>query len=141
MKRSPHYSTRQSEAVLAYIASLDGRHITAAQILEHFQSSEGHIGRTTIYRQLEKLVEDGKVLRYSCNGSPGACYQYVGGIQSEEKNCHLKCENCGSLFHLEDEVAKEISRRLFEKKGFIMDNIKTVFYGVCSSCAKEESHV
>ena len=88
MKRSTNYKTRQLEAVFNFVRSHKDAHVTAAQIVAHFEKNELPIGRTTVYRNLDKLTESGKIRRYITDGISGACYQYV-----EDENCH-------SHFHL-----------------------------------------
>uniref|UniRef100_UPI003FA4903D transcriptional repressor n=1 Tax=Anaerosporobacter sp. TaxID=1872529 RepID=UPI003FA4903D len=57
VKRKTIYTTKQGEAVLEYIASLDGVHATVEQIAEYFENQNAGIGLTTIYRNLDKLVK------------------------------------------------------------------------------------
>lgn len=134
MNRPTNYNTKQREAILQYIISLDGAHVTAAQIAEHFQKEELSIGRTTIYRHLDKLTESGEVRRYTADGVSGACYQYMGIAKSCQDHFHLKCEGCGQLLHLECDALNKISRHIFESHDFEVNALKTVLYGKCGKC-------
>ncbi|MEL7565084.1 MAG: transcriptional repressor [Dehalobacterium sp.] len=136
MKRSANYHTKQSEAILTYIASLNGEHVTVDQIMKHFDKMDFPIGLTTIYRHLDKLVESGKVRKYTLDGVSGACYQY---IIDEDKRMyfHLKCEDCGALFHLQCGVLDKIQQHVYEGHSFQINTIKTVFYGKCANCLNE----
>ena len=134
MKRFANYKTKQSEAVLDYIISCGDTHITAAQIVEHFEKEEVSIGRTTVYRHLDKLTEAGKVRRYITDGITGACYQYV-----EREDCrshfHLKCESCGELLHFECEKLDGLQHHISTNHAFQINMLRTVFYGMCESCS------
>jgi len=134
MKRSTNYNTRQREAILEYIASLEGAHVTAAQIAEHFKNEAVPIGRTTIYRQLDKLTEAGSLRRYITDGFSGACYQLIGNAVKCDSHLHLKCEVCGELQHLECDVLDELGRHMFSEHDFKVDALKTVLYGKCGAC-------
>jgi Fur family ferric uptake transcriptional regulator len=144
LKRSAGYNTKQRQAILAYIASLGGSHVTAGQIAGHFGSVGFPIGLTTVYRHLDKLVQSGKVRRYIMEGASASCYQYeyVGGDSGAGANVrgdgaehfHLKCEDCGTLLHLRCEILSEFPRRVYEEHTFRIDASKTVFYGKCADC-------
>ena len=134
MKQVVNYRTRQSEAILDYIVSRGSEHITAAQIVEHFGNEGVAIGRTTVYRHLDKLAENGKLRRYTTDGVAGACYQYVDddGCRS---HFHLKCEGCGNILHFECGKIDSLERHLSAKHAFQIDMTRTVFYGTCAACS------
>jgi Fur family ferric uptake transcriptional regulator len=119
---------------LDYIASLGGTHITAAQIVEHFKQVDMPIGRTTIYRHLEKLTETRKLRRYVTDGISGACYQFVDHGDDCHTHFHLKCEQCNELQHVECDLLNEIQHHFLHKHAFKINALKTVLYGECSYC-------
>lgn len=133
MKRSSKYNTKQSRAILAYIISLDGRHTTVSQIASYFKSKESPIGIATIYRHLDRFVENGKVRKYTLDGISGACYQYM----SNENDCHqvhLKCEECGAVIYLHCDIMDSVPKHMYQEHAFQINPMKTVFYGKCSNC-------
>jgi len=134
VKRSANYNTKQHKAILDYIVSLEGAHVTAAQIAEHFENESVSIGRTTIYRHLEKLTESGMLRRYTTDGISGACYQHADGREDCDTHFHLKCDNCGELQHLECDALGEIRQHVFDQHGFQVNVLKTVLYGLCDGC-------
>ncbi|MEM5769668.1 MAG: transcriptional repressor, partial [Bacillota bacterium] len=120
MERPSNYNTKQSEAILAYLISLNGEHATAAQIAQHFASKQTPIGLATIYRQLDRLVEQGRVSKYTLDGSSGACYQYL----SNEQACHqihLKCEACGAVLHLQCDIVESVPQHVYEEHAFLIN--------------------
>ena len=134
MTRPLSYNTKQREAVLAYVISLGNTHVTAAQIVRHFQNAGISVGRTTIYRHLEKLVRDKKLRKYNVDGITGACYQYTDIDPKQQKHLLLKCEDCGGLVLLNCGVLDEIHRHIYKDHTFKVNVEKTVFYGKCQSC-------
>ncbi len=132
------YRTRQQDELISYLRSNPGKHHTAAQIRDHFSQNDRAIGTTTIYRQLERFVEDGTVRKYMLETGDSACYEYV------EQGCkccshfHCKCEKCGKLIHLECDELKEIREHLLVHHGFQWDSGRTVFYGICEECSNSE---
>ena len=134
MERSAGYQTKQRHAILNYIITQEGAHLTAAHILAHFQNEARPIGRATVYRHLEKLSMSGKIRRYTIDGVSGACYQYVGDHNDCQTHFHLKCESCGELQHLDCAKLGEIQRHVFIDHAFEVNPLRTVFYGKCGNC-------
>ena len=128
------YRTRQQDELMAYLKERPGVHHTAAQIKEYFARQEKNIGTATIYRQLERFVEDGTVRKYLLETGDSACYEYVGGQSGCAAHFHLKCEKCGKLIHTDCEELKRLETHLLEDHGFAWTIGKTVFYGVCDQC-------
>ena len=122
--------------MLAYLAMHNGEYVTAAQVVGHFRSNGDLVSRTTIYRQLEKLVREGIAQKYSFDGISGTCFQYNGKSQSKQDTCHLKCEGCGEIMNLECEEVEHISQHILDAHAFLVNDGKTVFYGKCSACLR-----
>jgi len=134
MDRSAGYRTKQSEAVLSYISSLESTHVTAAQIAEHFAQEGAPIGRATIYRHLDKLTERGMLRKYTTDGVSGACYQQADPQEECLTHLHLKCESCGALLHLDCDVFDDIQLHVLHHHAFQVNAFKTVLYGTCGNC-------
>ena len=132
--RPSNYNTKQREAILAYIASLGNTHVTAAQIVSHFENENISVGRTTIYRHIDKLIQDGKLRKYNVDGITGACYQYIVNNNDRYNQLLLKCEDCGELIHLKCNELDEIHRHIYINHTFKVNTKKTVFYGKCELC-------
>lgn len=134
MRRPSMYHTKQGEAILSYIASLQGSHLTVEQIANYFEEQNQSIGMTTIYRNLDKFVSQGKIRKYVIDGISGACYQYQEDVSLCGEHFHLKCEVCGELFHLQCESLDELSSHVALEHTFRINPTKTVFYGICQRC-------
>lgn len=130
------YKTRQLDELLAYMRLTKGRHVTVQDIGEYFKEKGVHVGTTTIYRQLEKLVEEKLVAKYVIDPSSGACFEYLGD-EEKEHSCahfHCKCKSCGALLHIDCHQAQEIAEHMYTEHHFVIDPFRTVFYGVCGKC-------
>lgn len=130
------YKTRQKELVLDFLRSKAGEHITASDVCEHFKDCEEGIGQSTVYRQLESLVDDGIINKYIIDANSPACFEYVGHEKHKDGEVcfHCKCEKCGRLIHLKCEELNEIQEHLYDEHSFKMDPRRTVFYGLCDKC-------
>ena len=133
----PTYHTKQQDELIAYLEAHPEKHHTAAQIREHLVRVGNPISTATIYRQLERFVQEGRIQKYVIGPGESACYAFVGDRQCAS-HFHCKCEICGSLIHLDSDAFLEIQSYLRERHGFAWDAGKTVFYGICSQCRKQK---
>ena len=126
------YNTKNRELLTQYLRETAGRHVTVQEICDHFK---GRMGTTTVYRQLDRLVEDGRVNKYLLDGASGAYFEYVDQSHCGDTACfHCKCEKCGRLIHLHCDELAGIQHHILAHHGFKVDSLKTVFYGICESC-------
>ncbi|MEE0797492.1 MAG: transcriptional repressor [Anaerovoracaceae bacterium] len=136
MTRRSTYQTRQMKELREFLASTDGKHVTVKDICRYFDEAGRPVGTATVYRNLEKLVEEGIVAKYSADPSDSACFSYIG---SGEECCHpvcfhLKCQKCGRLIHLECDEITRLSEHMLRAHGFELNPVRTVFYGLCEDC-------
>ena len=130
------YRTRQRDLILQFLMQHGDAHLCAEDLVEYLRQQGSPVGRATIYRALERLVNDGVVRKYPVEGA-GACYQYVGR-QDCRNHFHLKCTCCGALYHVECDYLDTVQRHIYEHHRFSIDQTKTVFYGICADCAQKE---
>lgn len=139
MSTKLQYRTKHKDELLEYLAGRKGEHVTVAEVCDYFRRGEHPIGTTTVYRQLERLVDEGLVNKYILDANSPACFEYVG--QSDQRPgevCfHCKCERCGKLIHLHCDELKGIAAHLKEDHRFVLDPLRTVFYGLCEECADD----
>ena len=77
------YKTRQMAELLTFLKSVQGRHVTVSDICDYFQTKGIAVGTTTIYRHLEKMVQEGVVAKYVVDGNSSACFEYTGSRENE----------------------------------------------------------
>ena len=97
MSQRSTYKTKQRERLLDYLKTVKGTHITAADVCRYFKTQDSSMGQSTIYRQLEKLVDEGLLKKYIVDSNSPACFEYVeADSHVGESVCfHCKCEKCG----------------------------------------------
>lgn len=137
MSEQRSYKTRQRSQVLECLMQNSEKHMTADEILAQLKNMNIEIGKSTVYRTLEKLIEEKKVRKYLSDEGQSACYQYIDENGGCTRHFHLKCTRCGKLIHLECDHLTEIERHVYEHHRFSVDNTKTVLYGVCEDCGSE----
>jgi Fur family ferric uptake transcriptional regulator len=90
-----------------------------------------------VYRQLERLVDEGVINKYTIDKNSSACFEYIGQQgHGEGTVCfHCKCEKCGKVIHLQCEEIVELQEHMQREHHFLIDPIRTVYYGICEDCA------
>lgn len=127
------YQTKQGSKILAFLQSKPGQHITANDVSLYFKEQDTPIGVATIYRHLERLAEEGLVVKYHIDSNTPACFEYHGN-PGELAHIHCKCEKCGTLIHLLCTQFQEMETHLKEHHNFTLRPEKTVLYGLCKDC-------
>lgn len=130
------YNTKQKERVTAVLRQAGGAHLTA----EDIATALAPIGMSTVYRQLDRLCEQGVVRRFFVEEGVRACYQYVGEDCACHHHYHLKCSVCGKLLHVECHFLDEMAAHILSHHGFTVQPEKTVLYGVCEACRAKEAN-
>ncbi|NLM18989.1 MAG: transcriptional repressor [Clostridiaceae bacterium] len=130
------YKTQQKNELMSYLEMMKGKHVTVNQIVAHFSKIGVQIGVTTIYRQLNKMVDTGHVKKYFIDEVSGSCFEFVGENRenSHGKHFHLKCEICDKLIHFECREILELQNHVRAEHDFIIDPVRTIFYGICKKC-------
>ena len=134
--RSTDYKTKQKELILNFFIENKDKHLTAAQVVRHLNTRDENVSTTTVYRCLEKLVKNGCVRKYFLDDKSGACYQYIEDNKCCHEHFHLKCIECGKLLHLDCNHMQSLNEHILHHHGFLVDNSRTVLYGICDKCRK-----
>jgi Fur family ferric uptake transcriptional regulator len=139
--RKAQYQTKQMAELLNYLCSVQGQHVTVQDVCNYFKSKGITMGTTTVYRHLERMVEEGSVAKYIVDGTSSACFEYLGTqAKCSKPICfHCKCEKCGRLIHLKCDELANIRQHVLEHHGFQVDSMRTVFYGICEECRSDSA--
>jgi len=128
------YKTKQRDLVLGCISNSRGRHLTAEDIVARLQKKGTPVGKSTVYRYLNLLAEEGAVRKFLLPEGQSACYQYLRNADGCKGHYHLKCSGCGVLLHVECEQMDKTAGAILQSHHFRLDNVKTVLYGQCAKC-------
>ena len=134
-------NTHQKTAILDYMKAHRDSHIRAEDIISDLQSQGETVGKATVYRFLKALESEGQIRRYTISDKIPACYQYVGDHPECREHCHLMCTRCGRLIHVENPIIIAFTKQTMDEDGFLIDESKTVFYGLCRECRETEAAV
>lgn len=134
------YKTKQRAQVIGCLKQNKDKHMTVEMLMKYLASSGAEVGRATIYRTLDKLCREGIIRRYELTVDNSACYQYIDEQSDCSDHFHLKCERCGELIHLDCDHISDLSKHILTDHKFKVNNTKTVLYGLCEKCMKEEEN-
>lgn len=132
LRRAGQRVTPQRLAVAEALAGL-GRQVTAPELYRHLRRRAGGIGRATVFRSLEALVEAGLARRLERDGH---VYGYVAC--DERHHHHLACERCGRVEEIDERYVAAVTRDIERDHGFRVDDARIDFYGLCATCARVE---
>ena len=123
-------NTRQKQIILDILDN-NRVHPTMNEIYSLAKEKYPSIGQATIYRNVNHLVEDGKLIKFPSNKDDIYHYDINTSIHS-----HLICRKCGKITDIFDNGYTKIFNRL-EKNNFIkIDKGMIILEGVCSNCKK-----
>ena len=131
------YSTEQKKLLLRYLSENKDTSKTIEEITEgiRLMANENGTapGKSTVYRLINKLLEEGKVKRFLKDSSRQAAYQLF-----EDEDCsshlHLKCTECGRIFHMKNTLSNKLIKEISTDQSFAVNSAKTVLYGKCRAC-------
>jgi Fur family peroxide stress response transcriptional regulator len=119
--------TIQRRAVFSELAERSD-HPTADQVYAALVDELPGLSRTTVYRVLETLVEQGLARKV----------QHVGAAARfdamTDRHHHLVCERCGRLVDLEDALVPMLPLPDARRTGFRVRDYSVNFMGLCRSC-------
>lgn len=119
----------QQRLIVADTLARAGRQLTAAQLYEQVRDRQPSLGRATVFRTVERLVDAGVARRLELDGH---VYAYVA-CQPEHHH-HLSCTSCGRVEEIPESWVKPIATRATERLGFEIDDARLDFYGRCRAC-------
>lgn len=131
------YQTKQQQAVLQYLQKREEECLTAADLAEELRQAGHTVGLATVYRQLDRLTQQGLI--HKVTTEEGALYQYCPQAGHPHDCFLLRCEHCGRMVHLDCDHLEELCTHLSDQHHFRIDPRRTVLTGLCKTC-QEASH-
>lgn len=122
--------TPQREAILSAIKDA-GRPLTVDEILDLGRKKSPRLGLRTVYRQVGRLVSEGRLVGLDYPGQPTR-YEQADGRHRP----HFICSHCRKMFDFEEE-APDVPYT--PPPGFTIKGEEIIFYGVCPECDAKTS--
>jgi Fe2+ or Zn2+ uptake regulation protein len=125
--------TRQRRDILEEMR-VPNRHLTADEIYARVRRRKPNISLGTVYRNLELLVQSGKIKKLSIGSGPK---QYDGGMH---RHYHIRCIECGRVNDVSADAFGDLDAAATAgASGFDIINHELEFTGLCSECKDSKS--
>lgn len=136
MERRRTYDTRQKRLVRSVLVQAPDRYFSVDEA--HFSLMEAgeSVGRTTVYRALEALADDGFAVKVF--GPAGGESRYRLAPQASRASGQLLCLGCGRALPLDCGMLDDFAQHVQSHHGFEIDTSRTVLYGQCSDCRSRQ---
>ena len=131
MQRSETYNTKQKDIIIDLIKNKKSE-FTVKDIYEELK---GKTGLTTIYRLVDKLINDG-LLTKNIDSNNITYYQYLEKC-SHENHFYLKCTNCKQMIHIDCDCITDLVSHIYKEHNFSPNQEHIIIEGICSNCSKE----
>lgn len=121
-------NTKQKEIILDILSKKENMfHPTAQDLVKLVLEANPSIGQATVYRNINKLVEEGILLKIPTTNN----FRYDINTHT---HAHLTCKECGVVIDLFDGDYQEIINNLESKYNVKIDNTNLIFNGLCEDC-------
>ncbi|MDR3569428.1 MAG: transcriptional repressor [Syntrophobacteraceae bacterium] len=108
-----------------------GEAFSTDDLWQGLRAVHGRIGRATVYRSIEQLVES-KVLDRVELRDGSRRYRVCGGAHHH----HLVCNTCHRVEEFQECLSVRTIEEIGRRHGFTVEEHTLTVYGTCSSCLK-----
>jgi len=119
--------TPQPKLIINAIHDVEA-HATAEEIIAHVQTRMPEVHKSTIYRTLELLEENGCIFKSELDD------HFIYHHAEEGHHHHVVCRGCGRTVVLDEDLFAPVEKSLSEKYGFRVDLKHVVMRGLCEKC-------
>jgi len=106
-------------------------HLSAAEVYDALKGQFSAVNRSTVYRALKRLVDEGEV-SISDMGMGHMVYEKTG----REPHHHLVCQSCRRILTIGDGEVADFFSTIEDGHAFHVETTHLVLYGVCRNCRK-----
>lgn len=128
--------TQQREAIARTLFE-SGRHLSAEEVGERLRERGEQIGKATIYRTLNLLVEVGLATEHDFDEGFKRYETRVGPSHHD----HLICTSCGSVTEFQRPELENLQEEVARARGFQVLTRQLKLYGLCAECGAESEGV
>jgi Fur family ferric uptake transcriptional regulator len=109
-----------------------GRTVGAVELFDTLRAGHPHLGRATVFRTLDLLVELGLAQRFEGEG-----HVYLYTSCEPVHHHHLVCRTCGGTTDIDDAEVDALINSVRRRHAFLLDHQSLDFYGTCARCPTE----
>lgn len=121
-------NTSQRKLVLDTVMELKGKHPTADEVFSNLHKSSPAVSKSTVYRNLNILCEQGEVLRVKIPNSADRM------DANNVMHYHIYCEKCGRVDDVDAQHIENLEKCVKNSFGYKITGYDIVFIGLCPLC-------
>jgi Fur family transcriptional regulator, ferric uptake regulator len=122
-------NTIQMQQILEYLKSVKC-HPDAKAVYWAIKKKIPTITLATVYRNLNKLFQQGKIQRIEINGE----YRFDADTEFHQ---HCICKVCGKIFDVHNKNFSDYALKHCKAEGFSPEKVSIIFQGQCNKKAKK----
>lgn len=128
------YRTKYKDDIMEYLRQNRDMRFCASDVFDYMNGKGVTINLTTVYRNLDKMTENGILLKSKNPADESCFYQYTEPDSHCKEHLHIQCKKCGKIIHLEGSFMKDFSDYVQAAHGFILDYRDSMIIGICEAC-------
>lgn len=127
-------NTVQQKVIAEQLHKMHGSHPTVDEVHRAISADYPSISKTTVYRTLARMAEDGQALKVSVAGGADHFDDTL------HPHYHVVCTKCGRV----DDVDVQLPQQPFDSidasraSGYTITGYELLFQGICPACAQQE---
>lgn len=122
--------TPSKELLIQFFLDNQKRHIPSRELQEHVARCLPDVDRTTVYRNIEKLISLDLIQELDLP-KVGKAYQFI--FDSKVHHYYI-CKGCGRVKKGDRKLFDRIEKALKDIHDFSKAQLSVVFYGSCADC-------
>ena len=107
------------------------RHVTANEVYEFVKEFCPTIGKGTVYRNLDILVEEGDLRKVEVPDGPNRFDLTL------KNHYHVRCVNCGEISDVDMDEILGLLEKIHDTHGMDFLEYDILFKGICPKCQKK----
>ena len=107
------------------------RHVTANEVYEFIKEAYPTIGKGTVYRNLDILVEEGALRKVEVPDGPNR-FDFT-----LKNHYHVRCIKCGEIFDVDMDQIPDLLERIHNTHGIEFVDYDISFKGICPKCREK----
>jgi Fur family transcriptional regulator, ferric uptake regulator len=135
LRRAGHRLTGPRRAVAELISERQG-HFTAAELLDELRARRSRVGRATVFRSLDLLIDLDALERLDL---PSGEHAYVACEPLRQHHHHVVCSVCGRSTEVGDCGMQAVATEAGRRTGYRIEEHRLELYGSCPTCQRRIS--
>ena len=124
------YNTEQKRLLVDFFKNNPDSSYTVEEIVK---KTGDKLAKSTVYRLIVRLTEEGILKRMTRGNSRTFVYQMIAG-ENCHTHLHLRCTDCGRVIHMKESLSNELLAAIRQENSFFVSEKETLILGKCALC-------